>query len=49
MEEPLSTLIKQFQQDYQAIERSYMDDICLLLKKEHLSACHTAPEGCIWL
>ena len=36
MEEPLSTLIKQFQQDYKAVERSYMDDTCLLLKKEHL-------------
>jgi NADH-quinone oxidoreductase subunit C len=36
MEDPLSTLIKQFQKEYKAVERSYMNDACLLLKKEYL-------------
>jgi NADH-quinone oxidoreductase subunit C len=41
MEEPLSKLIEKFQQDYKAVERSYMNDTCLLLKKEHLLAAVT--------
>lgn len=41
MEDPLSKLIEQFQQDYKAVERSYMNDTCLLLKKEHLLSAVT--------